>query len=119
MTTNLAAWATAYIELKGTDALDEIEERYFRDSTRTVAETRAVIVAFSVHGRHGPTQLRDRIVESYGVALQNHPQVTGPIVSDLAEWNQRAHCGRIMKIIENSNFEFNAMETMAIKSYLR
>ena len=119
LTTNLAAWATAYVELNGSDALDEIEGKYLRDSNRTAAEIRAVIIAFSVHGRNGHTHLRDRIVESYGVALQNYPQVAGLIVNDLTQWKKRAYRERIMKIIEDSNFEFDAADTMTIKSYLR
>lgn len=118
LTTNLAAWTTAYVELKGTNVLNEIEEIYFRDSSRSVAEIRAVILALSVHGLHGPTQFRDRIVESYGVALQNHPRVAGQIVNDLAEWNLRAHSKQIATIIKNSKFAFDEVETEAIKSYL-
>ena len=84
----------------------------------SVAEIRAVILALSVHGLHGPTQFRDRIVESYGVALQNHPRVAGQIVNDLAEWNLRAHSKQIATIIKNSKFAFDEVETEAIKSYL-
>ncbi len=118
LTTNLAAWTTAYVELKGTEGLNEIEEKYFRDSNRGIAEIRSVLIALSVHGRQGPIQVRDRIVESYGIALQNHPRVAGPIVNDLVEWNQRAHRERILQIMENSNFAFDEVETGIIKSYL-
>ena len=90
-TTNLAAWATAYIEIHGEQAIEEIEATYLRASERSAAEIRAVLMALSVHGQSARTQFRDRIVKSYGVALQFHPATAGSIAADLTQWEHWKH----------------------------
>jgi hypothetical protein len=83
---NLAAWATAYIEIEGADAIDRIENRYFRGSDRTRAELTEITKALSVHGSEGHVELRDRIVDAYAVLLENHPSMVGYVARDLAAW---------------------------------
>jgi hypothetical protein len=83
---NLAAWATAYIEIKGADAIDRIEDRYFRGSDRTRAELTEITKALAVHGSEGHVELRDRIVDAYAVLLKNHPSMVGYVARDLAVW---------------------------------
>ena len=119
LTTNLAAWATAHVEINGAQAVQQIEEEYFGDSSRSVKEIRAVVIALSVQGNNGHTDLRDRIVTSYGVALQNHPQVAGLIASDLIDWRKNVYCEQMIKIIKNPELELDAMEIRAIQLYLR
>ncbi|MGI9518321.1 MAG: hypothetical protein ACR2NP_14795, partial [Pirellulaceae bacterium] len=58
ISTNLAAWATAYIELHGHTALDEIERTWFRDGMRSDEEMRAVSLALAAHGIN-ETELRE------------------------------------------------------------
>ena len=83
---NLAAWATAYIEIEGADAIDRIEDRYFREPDRTRAELTEITKALSVHGSDGHVELRDRIVDAYAVLLENHPSMVGYVARDLAAW---------------------------------
>ena len=70
---NLAAWATACIEIEGADAIDRIEDRYFREPDRTRAELTEITKALSVHGSDGRVELRDRIVDAYAVLLETPP----------------------------------------------
>ena len=86
LTTNLAAWATAYIELIEADAIEVIDEQYFRNPQRSEAEIRAVVAAMSVHGRSGHTHLRDRIVRSYETLIKQHPSAKKLVAEDLAAW---------------------------------
>ena len=86
LTTNLAAWVTAYIELEGEVAIEAIDREYLSSPTRSEEEIRAVITALSVHGRDGHTHLRDRIVRSYDIAIQHHPNVTELTTEDLDAW---------------------------------
>ena len=88
LSTNLDAWAAAYVEIHGEDAVKEIEATWLDDSDRPETEVRAVVKALSVHGRNGHVHLRDRIVSSYRVALKAHPKVAGPVASDLLEWKK-------------------------------
>ena len=116
--TNLAAWTTAYIEINGLSALDVIEEKYLSDANRTELEIRSIIIALSVHGLDGQSELRERIIKSYGLALQNHPHVTGLIVNDLKKWNKPDYRERIREIIKQSGIQFDRKATKAIMSFL-
>ena len=99
--TSLAAWATAYVKLHGPNAVDEIEATRLRDARRTEAEIRAVLTALSAHGRAGHVYLCDHVTKSYGIALQVHPRVAGPIAADLTQWidetTTRAIKSRLMR----------------------
>lgn len=94
MTKNLAAWATAYIELKQAGAIDEIEREYLSNPTRTPEELRAVIRALSTHGRNGHTHLRERIVKSYRIGLVIHPFISKQVTPDLKDWSELTIVGR-------------------------
>jgi hypothetical protein len=85
LTTNLAAWATAYIELNKERALERIEREYLSNPGRTAEEVRAVVTALSVHARDGHTQLRDQIVRGYETAIKTHPLAADQITKELAD----------------------------------
>ena len=86
LTLNLAAWATAYIELNGATAIERIEQQYLAKPGRSDNEVRAIVAALSLHGREGHTHLRDQIVRSYEIANRHHPVVSELIAKDLADW---------------------------------
>jgi hypothetical protein len=88
MKTNLAAWATAYIEIEEGAAITVIEERYFRNNTRTQEELVEVMKALSAHSSDGHTHLRDRIAASYGVLLDAHPTMASYVAKDLLAWQR-------------------------------
>lgn len=119
LTTNLAAWATAYIELNGASAVEEIEEQYLGNANRTEAEVRAVITALSVHGHDGQVGLRHRIAYSYATALAVHPEVAGVIATDLTKWKKWQYRDRIAELVAKANLQFEASELKAIRQYLK
>ena len=118
LTTNLAAWATAYIELNGNTAVEEIESTYLRDSRRTAAEVRAVLTALSVHGRSGNIELRDRIVKGYGVALQFHPRTAGLIASDLIQWKHWNYQEVVAELLLNKKLTFQPSDVKVMRRYV-
>ena len=118
LTTNLAAWATAYIEIHGEPAVEEIEATYLGDSQRSAAEIRAVLMALSVQGQAAVARLRHRIVKSYGVALQFHPWTAGSIVVDLTEWEQWKYKEVAADILMNDAASFPSAERKAIRNYI-
>jgi hypothetical protein len=85
LTTNLAAWATAYIELNGAIAIERIEREYFANPGRSDKEVRAIVTALSLHSQDGHTQLREQIVRSYEIAMRNYPEVAKLIAKDLTK----------------------------------
>jgi len=119
LTTNLAAWATAFIELNEGGAIELIEEEYLCNPGRTEPEVHAVITALSVHGRDGHTHLRDRIVRSYGIAIRNQPAVAGRIAKDLTDWKKWEYRKEVSQLAAESNIKFETWEAQAIQDYLK
>lgn len=115
---NLAAWATAYIELHGEVAVDLIEEKYLRRESRTRQEIQAVLTALSVHGRLEDPKMRNRIVKSYGNALQYHPQEAALIARDLSVWKQHQYFEKFVRILDNADIELEVVEEMLIRRYI-
>jgi hypothetical protein len=88
LTKDLAAWATAAIELEGAEAVSFVERRYFRQPDRKQEELVEVVKALSLHGTEGRTDLRDQIVVSYAALLDIHPQMSEYVAKDLAAWKR-------------------------------
>ena len=82
----LAAWATAYVELRGRDGLAVIEERYGRNPGRSRSEIEAIVQALSVLGTGGSADMQGRIVAVYRSLLRSHPAMAPRIVGDLEAW---------------------------------
>ena len=115
--TNIAAWATAYIELEDAAAIAVIEARYFRNPARTTAELVEVMKALSVHGSDGHTHLRDRIVASYGALLDVHPGMASYVAKDVLAWQRWDFTGRLAKLME-AQAEVDPLGAYMIELYL-
>lgn len=85
---HLDAWATAAIEVDPEATIRLIEESYLRSAQRTDEELQAVVRALSMQGSQQDAALRERIVLSYQVLLQNFPQFAPQVAKDLASWNR-------------------------------
>lgn len=118
LTTNLAAWVTAHIELSGADAIDVIDQQYLGNVNRSVAEISAVVTALSVHGRGGHTHLRDRIVRSYRAAIKNHPAAIGRISQDLTDWGRCDYRAEIRQALGRGDLNMGPDDRAAIRRYL-
>ena len=88
LSTNLAAWASAAIEIDGREAVDNLEEEYFRRASRSHEEIREVFKAFSLHGAEDTHQLRDRIVAAYQILLDTHPAMGELVTRDMHIWDR-------------------------------
>ena len=121
--TNLSAWVTAYVESNPDIAIDFIESTYFRDPDRTVAELTGVLEAMfvlaSVDGgvQSQPAGFRYRLVESYEVLLDFHPDMAGGVVKNLTIWQRSALVDRLKEILEQKLISEPASE-FATKYYL-
>jgi hypothetical protein len=115
LTRNLAALATASIELDEATALQFIEEHYFRNPQRRHEELVEVTRALSVHGTDGHTHLRDQIIESYRVLLDTHPKLAPMVAADLIAWQRWDLTEQIAGI---SNDDSTITDTDIIVRYL-
>lgn len=115
---NLAAWATAAVELDGPHAISYIVDHYFRQAGRKPEELEQVIKALSLHGTEGRTELRDRIVAAYGVLLEVHPGAAEAVARDLLAWERTELAGRLRAIEASRTPQENAASE-AVRHYLQ
>jgi hypothetical protein len=118
LTTNLAAWAAASIELDGAEAVSFIEDRYFRNPDREKDELVEVLKALSLHGTEGHTHLRDQIVKSYALLLESHPKMAANVAKDLLAWKRFELREKLAKIAAK-NAELDYAGKKMIRQYLR
>ena len=84
---NLAAWATALIEIDGPAGISTLARDYLRASGRSPAELTAIVTAFGVHGTDGDPALRPMIVAEYHRLAHTNPEVAPIIAHHLASLN--------------------------------
>ncbi len=116
-TTNLSAWTTALIEIQEEEAVVEVEEKYFRSSSRSQEELVAVTTALSEHGSNGHTHLRDQIVRSYSILLDQHPKMASYVAKDLMAWARPELSEKLTTILDNVK-DTDPLTAYAIRLYL-
>jgi hypothetical protein len=84
--TNLASLLAADLELRGSERMAWVEEKYLRDRARTAPEIGAALLALSVHGTANGAIPRERVIQAYQVFMQAHPDIAGYVALDLAAW---------------------------------
>lgn len=84
---NLAAWATAYVEVVGQAGIDQFTEWYFRNAGRSRDELREIARALAGHANEN-LQMRQAVVDAYRVLLATHPAVAPDIAHDLIAWQR-------------------------------
>jgi hypothetical protein len=117
LTTNLSAYATAYIEMVDTDAVRLLSEEYFREGVHSAEELREILKALSTHGNTGSVELRGVIVDAYGELLAHRPELAGLVAGDLRVWKATRFAPR-MKAILNGNIVLDEPSELAITTYL-
>ena len=116
VTTNLAAWTAAVIEVDGDVALNAIEDHYFGNAARSVEETDAIFQALSMHGSNDDG-MEDTIVQLYRRTLRAHPEYAPRVAEDLMAWERFE-----LKTELNQSLLGNAFreeERRSIRRYLR
>ena len=84
--TNLAPMLTAHLELRGPARMAWVEEKYLRDRARSAPEVEAALLALSVQGHTNAVIPRERVIQSYRVYINAHPENAGAVAPDLAAW---------------------------------
>lgn len=110
---NLAAVLTAHMELGGAQAVDEVEERYFRDRGRTYAEIEQAILALRIHGDADDTITRERVIASFRTLFDDREPLVALILPDLIRWQDWESRERIVELAERRGAEFPDLERHA------
>lgn len=119
ITLQSAAWATAFIEIRQTEALDRLDELYLSNSSRTPDEIQAIHAAYSVQGSNSKDSLQDRIVESYGKLLPLYPTLAPRITEDLTKWGRPDLKEPIVRLLKEASPAYSPEETLQLRAYLR
>lgn len=119
MTSLLAAWATALVEVDGEEGLAFLREQYIENRDRDPAEMREIQMALSVHGTNGRTDLRERIVQDYGRMLERHPAMAARVVADLSKWKRVDHVGMVAGILAADPGGLDRGTVQQLRNYVR
>jgi hypothetical protein len=84
--TYLAAILAADLELRGSSRVGWIEQMYFSDRNRTLAEIEAALLALSVHGVANATVPRERVIQAYRLFIKERKPMAGFVARELADW---------------------------------
>lgn len=117
-TGQLAAWATAFIEINETKAIKEIENLFHSKTESNNPEIKEIITALSVQGTGGHTYLRDRIVKSYKLLLQNHPDLMPVIIKDLIIWERNDLTEPVKEYLSRNKQSIDVITTLRLRAYL-
>lgn len=115
---NLAALMTADLELGGSNRLGALSQAYLTDTTRSLPEIEAALLALSVQGATDAAVPRARIVSVYGDFVRAHPAMAGFVVQDLSDWATFAVAGELEAAVTSGAVRDPASRS-AVLAYLR
>ena len=106
----LSAWATAYIEIDGTKAIQFYLDQYFQNPKRSPEEVAAVLSAFSLHAGTDNNELREDLIKGYDIILTQRPVMAPIIAQDLIRWKRWDLVERVIAITGEDylNLDFEA-----------
>ena len=84
---NLAAWATACIEMNGVAGLKYVSDFYFDGPEHSSREYEQIIMALSTHGKAN-SKIRDQIIDVYHKLMSSNPKIATRFVQDLIIWKR-------------------------------
>jgi hypothetical protein len=117
LTINLAAYATALIEMTGADGVTQLAEEYFVEPGRSNAELIEIVKALSIQGTGGAVELRAAIVDAYGRLLAHHPKLAGYVANDLFDWKVVRFVPRLREIL-NAGVGLDEASQFAVAVFL-
>lgn len=113
-----AAWATAFIEIDGAAALEQLEEWYAGKDSRNPEERQAILAALSVHGSEGDPALRDPIIDLIGRLLEAEPLLAPEVATVLTQWQRPDLAEPIAALLSDSPGLFDPTATLLLRRYV-
>ena len=122
--TNLSAWTTAYVETHASEAIETIEDLYFKNAERSDGELEEVCRALSVVAGAGnpfltrrKDGLRRSILGAYKSLLEHHPNMAGWVARSLMQWRRRALIEKLTEL-RQSKATLDPASALAVDTYL-
>jgi len=112
------AWATAFIEIDGVAAVEQLAAWYL-EPTRRPEERQAVLSAITVQGDRAAPALRDAIVGLMDGLLDRDPALAPSIADTLTSWGRGDLTDRIAALLRESPERFDPPATVLLRRYLR
>jgi hypothetical protein len=117
LTTNLGAYATAYIEMKGVGGVRYLANEYLSARPHSDAELLEVLKALSAQGNSGRAELRAAILDAYDRLLTHRPELAGHVANDLFQWRVTRFAARMREIFQ-AGVDLDEPSRLAIAAYL-
>jgi hypothetical protein len=116
--TNLAAMLTADLQLRGPERVAWLEQAYFADQSRSMAEIEAALLTLQVHGDAAAAVPRERVIQAYRVFIRERPAMAGFVAQELAEWGYWDAASEYAALLEADAIKDPASE-FAVGVYLQ
>lgn len=119
---HLEAWATAYVEIGGADAVTDLVRVWFETPQRKPEAVRAVIAALATQARYGDATLKRPIVAEFANLAQRRPDVVGSVAAALGKIGDFSHGDLIQMAVTNTyagnSKQVDAAELFAASVYV-
>ena len=113
----LDALIACYLNLKGEDGVDLIEETFIADEDADYIDTLAAVTALRFHGTEVEIISKDRIVKAVRQLLER-PKYADMVIPDLARWEDWSSMERLVTMFKEADPDSNWLRVPVI-TYLR
>ena len=114
---NLAAWATALVEIDGEHGIDILTRNYARVPERNAEELQEIVTALGVHAKDGNPTLSSVIVARFYDLARARPEVAPAIANQLASLNDWSQ-GDYFKKLLDSERRWSPAESFMLTVYV-
>jgi len=97
---NLAAWATALVEIEGAQGVERLAAGFLRDPSRNTETVKQVVMALAVHAREGDPALAATIAGDLRELALRNPGLAPLVATELGaigDWSMAEHFSRLLQ----------------------
>lgn len=118
-TTNLAAWATAYVEVHGQAGIQKIQIEYLANKNRTRDEVFPILKSLSVLASSSTHPFDQELFRNaYQTLLETHPYCLPYVVDDLARLEAWEFRENAVKYLQSKSAELKKAESESLKRFI-
>ncbi|MCE8537880.1 hypothetical protein KBY27_10445 [Ruegeria pomeroyi] len=120
--TDLQAWATAFLEIDGQDALAKLVHDWLEQPETDTDAVRAVIAALSTHARFADFEMASSIVPEIAALARRRPDVVGSVASALGQIGEFSYGDMVQSAVSDLPLRqaraIDAAELFAASAYV-